>query len=65
MQLTSETVEVAVSVLAQVIEGSVRNENEQNSEVLDTTANYLTDIATFLNSSNETISSTVSIINLL
>ena len=56
MQLTTETVEAAVSMLAQVIEGSVRNENEQDSTVLGTTANYLMDLATFLNNSNETIS---------
>lgn len=59
MQLTTETVEAAVSMLAQVIEGSARNENEQDSAVLGTTANYLTDLATFLNNSNETISSMV------
>ena len=59
MQLTTETVEAAVSMLSQVIEESARNENEQNSTVLGTTANYLTDLATFLNNSNETISSMV------
>ena len=47
-------------MLAQVIEGSVRNESEQNGAVLGTTANYLTNLATFLNSTNETISSMVS-----
>jgi hypothetical protein len=61
MQLTSETVEVATIILAEVIEGSVGNENEQDSTVLDTTANYLTNLATFLNDDNETISSIVSI----
>ena len=60
MQLTAETVEMAVSMLAQVIEGSARNENEQDSAVLNTTASYLTDLATFLNNSNETINSIVS-----
>ena len=60
MQLTAETVEMAVSMLAQVIEGSARNENEQNSTVLEITASYLTDLATFLNNSNETINSIVS-----
>ena len=60
MQLTSETMEVAAIVLAQVVGGTVGNENEQDSTVLDTTANYLTDLATFLSDSNETISSIVS-----
>ena len=60
MQLTAENVEMAVSMLAQVIEGSARNENEQDSAVLNTTASYLTDLATFLNNSNETINSIVS-----
>ena len=60
MQLTAENVEMAVSMLAQVIEGSARNENEQSSTVLETTASYLTDLATFLNNSNETINSIVS-----
>ena len=60
MQLTTETVEAAVSMLAQVVDGSARNENEQNVAVLNTTANYLTDLATFLNNSNETISVMVS-----
>jgi hypothetical protein len=64
MQLTNETVEMAVIGLAKVIEGSVGNENEQDSTVLDTTANYLMDLATFLFDSNETISSIVSIQNL-
>ena len=48
-------------LLAEIIDGTVGDENEQDSTVLDTTANYLTDLATFLNNSNETISSTVSI----
>jgi hypothetical protein len=60
MQLTAETVEVAVIGLAKVIEGSVGNEDEQDSTVLDATANYLMDLATFLKDPNETISSTVS-----
>lgn len=60
MQLTSETMEVAAIVLAQVVGGTVGNENEQDSTVLDTTANYLTDLATFLSDCNETISSIVS-----
>ena len=61
MQLTSETVEEAAMLLAEIVDGTVGDENEQDSAVLDTTANYLTDLATFLNNSNETISSTVSI----
>ena len=60
-QLTSETVEEAAMLLAEIVDGTVGDENEQDSAVLDTTANYLTNLATFLNNSNENISSTVSI----
>ena len=63
MQLTSETVEEAAMSLSEIVNRTVGDENDQNSTVLDTTANYLTALVTFLNNSNETISSTVSIQN--
>ena len=49
-----------MSMLAQVIEQTGNNEGEQNGAVLGITANYLMDLATFLNDSNLTISSNVS-----
>jgi hypothetical protein len=59
-QLTTETVDTAVSSLAQVLELTQGNEVEQNSAVLQTIAGYLTDVANFVNNTNVTINATVS-----
>lgn len=47
-------------MLAQVIEQSERSVVEQNSEVLDTVANYITELAKFVNNSMVIINNTVS-----
>ena len=52
MQLTAETVEAAVSMLAKIVEQTESNEGEQNSAVLSTIANYLMELATFVKKSN-------------
>ena len=60
IQLTTDTVEAAVASLAQVVEQTEGNEVEQNGAVLRTVADYLTDVATFVNNTNVTINATVS-----
>ena len=51
MQLTSENVEAAVSELAETIKETESTEGKQSSEVLETVANYLMELATFVNHS--------------
>ena len=46
--------------LSQVIKQSENSEAEQNSEVLGTVANYITELATFVNNSMVIIDKTVS-----
>lgn len=46
--------------LAQSVERTEGQEVEQNGAVLSTVADYLTDVATFVNNPNVTINSTVS-----
>ena len=60
IQLTTETVNTAVASLAQAVELTQGNEVEQNSAVLQTVADYLTDVANFVNNTNVTINATVS-----
>ena len=48
-------------MLAQIINQTERSEDEQSSVVLDTVANYLTELASFVNNSNVTINSSVSL----
>lgn len=60
LQLTTDTVEAAVASLAQAVEQTEGNEVEQNGAVLRTVADYLTDVATFVNNTNITIDSAVS-----
>ena len=47
-------------MFSQVIELSENNIVEQTSEVLNTVANYITELATFVNSSMVVINETVS-----
>ena len=60
MQLTTETGETAVSMLAQIVKQTESDNGKQNSAVLGTTANYLMEVATFFNDSNVTINYNVS-----
>lgn len=60
VQLSTDTVQAAVAELAQAVKQTEANEVEQNGAVLNTVADYLTEVATFLNNSNITIDSTVS-----
>ena len=53
--------EGAVSTLAQIIGQSENNTVEQNGVVLDTIADYSSDLATFVASSSVVINDTVSI----
>ena len=46
--------------LAQVVEQTEAREVEQNGAVLSTVADYLTEVATFVNNTNATINSMVS-----
>ena len=48
-------------MLAQIINQTESSEVEQSSVVLDTVANYLTELANFVNNSNVTINSSVSL----
>ena len=61
MQLTAETLEPAVTSLTQIIQQTEQREDEQNNMVLRTVAKYLTNLAAYVNDSNITISSTVSV----
>ena len=58
--MTVETYEVAVAMLSQIIEQSESSIVEQNSEVLNTVSNYITELAMFVNSSMIVINETVS-----
>ena len=49
-----------MSVLAQIIEQSENNTIEQNNEVLNTIADYSTELATFVGDSDMNINDTVS-----
>ena len=60
MQLSTDSVQAAVAELAQAVKQTEANEVEQNDAVLNTVADYLMEVATFLNNSNITIDSTVS-----
>ena len=59
--MTTETYETAVSSLSTIIEQSESSTTEQNSEVLDTVANYTAELASFVDDSNVIINNTVSI----
>ena len=59
-QLTDTIYEGAVSTFAQIIVQSENNTVEQNSAVLDAVADYSTDLATFVATSNVVINDTVS-----
>ena len=59
MQLTSETIGDSVAMLAQIVELTENNTNEQTNEVLNTIANYFEALADFVNESNVIINSTV------
>ena len=48
-------------MLAQIINQTERSEDEQSSVVLDTVANYLTELIKFVNNSNVTINLSVSL----
>ena len=61
MQLTAETLEPAVISLTQIIQQTEQREDEQNNMVLGTVAKYLTNLAAYVNDSNITISSMVSV----
>ena len=60
--MTTETYETAVSSLSTIIGQSESSTTEQNSEVLDTVANYTAELASFVDDSNVIINNTVSII---
>ena len=65
MQLTAETLEPAVTSLTQIVQQTEGRQDEQNNMVLGTVANYLTDLAAYINNTNVTISSVVSINNIV
>ena len=59
IQLTTDTYETAVSRLSQAIELSETNTIEQNSEVLNSVANYSAELATFVEDTNVILNDTV------
>ena len=58
-QLTAENVEGAVQSLSDTIGKSENNETEQNDEVLNSVADYFTQLKIFLTQPNATITNTV------
>ena len=52
MQLTAETYGDSVAMLAQIVEFTQNNTNEQTNEVLRTIAKYFEALADFVNESN-------------
>lgn len=58
-QLTDETYAIATASFAQIIEQTENSQVEQNSEVLNTAAQYLDELATFVNETMITINDTV------
>ena len=60
MQLINETYVDAAALLSQTVKVTENNTNEQTGQVLDKVANYLDDLADFVNESQVIINGNVS-----